>query len=89
MHNRKVESEKWKIESCGVGYADWFIDLRKPPAGLVVSKSFRYAQSHRRVKPPLCKGRCPVRTLGGGVVLIVTIPQSACSADSSLKVNWP
>ena len=45
----------------------------------VVPKSVRYAQSRRSGKPPLCKGRCPVRTLGGGAVLIVTILQSACS----------
>ena len=78
--------------------------IRTPPARLGVPKSFSYAQSRRSGKPPLCmaqatfschfvaihlEGRCPVRTLGGGVVLVVTIPQSPLCGDSPLKVNWP
>ena len=61
--------------SCSV----FFVVQRKPPAMPVVPKSFRYAKSRRSGKPPLCKGRwAKSLILLGGVVLIVTIPQSRC-----------
>ena len=56
----------------------FFIGIRIPPAVPVVPKSFSFAQSRRSGKPPLCKGRwAKSLILLGGVVLVVTIPQSA------------
>ena len=60
----------------------FFICTRKPPVRRVVPKSFNYAQSCRSGKPPLCKGRwAKSLILLGGVVLIVTIPQSPQCGD--------
>ena len=56
----------------------------------MVPKSFCYAQSRRSGKPPLCKGRWQKSLIfDGGIDLIVTIPQSACSADSPLYTRGP
>ena len=56
----------------------------------VVPKSFGYVQFRHRVKPPLCKGRwAKSLILLGGVVLIVTIPQSPQYGDSPLYTRGP
>ena len=63
-----------------------FCYTRKPPAVPVVLKSFSYAQFRRSGKPPLCKGRwAKSLILLGGVVRIVTIPQSPQCGDSCLR----
>jgi len=56
----------------------------------VVPKSFRYAQSRRSGKPPLCKGRWQKSLIfDGGIDLIEAIPQSPLCGDSPLYTRGP
>jgi len=56
---------------------------------LVVPKSFSFAQSRRSGSLPCVRGGVTALSRDGGVVLVVTIPQSPLCGDSPLYTRGP